>query len=180
MCFHIRYLQYFQHHFTFSDTTNIRSKNRWWSGRVGGLWWWLWWIVKWNIFSSVKLISIQFKITLHIAERTINQLHCCILLGRLFNHWLLLYPNRKLIVRYCVGISLWTDEKENEIFLIYKEIQFRGIGCKVMTKGFLTQSEKFAHFLIYWEALPYIWLCTRSHLNFLIYEENLVLVFISV
>jgi hypothetical protein len=29
-------------------------------------------------------------------------------------------------------------------------------------------------------ALPQIWLCTRSHLNFLIYEENFVFFFISV
>ena len=30
---------------------------------------------------------------------------------------------------------------------------------------------------VYWEA--HIWLCTRSHLNFLIYEENVVFFFIS-
>ena len=52
LCFHIRYLQYFQHHFTFSETTNIRSKKRWWSGRMGGLVV----AVKWNVFGSVKLI----------------------------------------------------------------------------------------------------------------------------
>ncbi len=38
----------------------------------------------------------------------------------------------------------------------------------------------FPIFLIYQEALPHIWLCTRSHLNFLIYEENFILFFISV
>jgi hypothetical protein len=32
---------------------------------------------------------------------------------------------------------------------------------------------------IYKEALPHIRLCTRSRLNFLIYEENLVFFFIS-
>ncbi len=30
------------------------------------------------------------------------------------------------------------------------------------------------------EPLPHIWLCTRSHLNFLIYEKNFVFFFISV
>jgi hypothetical protein len=32
MCFHIRYLQYFQHHLTFSDTTNAQKS----TGGVGG------------------------------------------------------------------------------------------------------------------------------------------------
>jgi hypothetical protein len=39
----------------------------------------------------------------------------------------------------------------------------------------------FVHFLIYWEALPHIYITfTRSHLNYLIYEENFVFFFISV
>ncbi len=38
----------------------------------------------------------------------------------------------------------------------------------------------FVHFLLYWEALPHIWLCTRSHVNILIYEENFYFFFISV
>ncbi len=37
-----------------------------------------------------------------------------------------------------------------------------------MTNGLLIYCEKFAYFLMYWEALPHI-----SHLNFLIYEDNL-------
>ncbi len=49
-----------------------------------------------------------------------------------------------------------------------------------MTNGLLIYGEKFAHFLINLETLPHIWLCTRSHLNFLIYEENLVFLFNSV
>ncbi len=40
-----------------------------------------------------------------------------------------------------------------------------------MTNGLLINGEKFAHFHINIEALPHIWLCTRSHLNFLISEE---------
>ncbi len=48
-----------------------------------------------------------------------------------------------------------------------------------MTNGFLIYGEKFAHFLLYTyqEALPHIWLCTRSHLNFLIYDDNFDFVF---
>ncbi len=72
-----------------------------------------------------------------------------------------------------------TDKKENEIFLIYMEIQ-KGSGAKsYMTNGLLIYGEKFAHFFIYWEALPHIWICTRSHLNFLTYEKNLVFFFSS-
>ncbi len=41
-----------------------------------------------------------------------------------------------------------------------------------MTNGLLIYGEIFAHFLIYEEALPHIWLCNCSALNFLIYEEN--------
>ncbi len=40
-----------------------------------------------------------------------------------------------------------------------------------MTNGLLIYGEKFAHFLIYWEPLLHIWLCTQSHLNFLIWGK---------
>ncbi len=42
-----------------------------------------------------------------------------------------------------------------------------------MNNGLLIHVEKFSHFPIYWEAQ--IWLCTWSHLNVLIYEENFVI-----
>jgi hypothetical protein len=45
-------------------------------------------------------------------------------------------------------------KKENEVFLIYKEIQT--------------------------EAVSHIRLCNQSHLNFLIYEDNFIFFFISV
>jgi hypothetical protein len=35
-----------------------------------------------------------------------------------------------------------------------------------MTNGLLIYREIFVHFLIYWEALPHIWLCSCSTLNF--------------
>ncbi len=73
----------------------------------------------------------------------------------------------------------WTDKKENQIFLIYKEIQNGAVAKSYMTNGFLICGEIFAHFLIYYEALPHIWLCNCSTLNFPIYEENLIFFFIS-
>ncbi len=48
-----------------------------------------------------------------------------------------------------------------------------------MTNGLLIYGEIFAHFPIYQEALPHLWLSNCSNLNFLIYEENLIF-FLSV
>ncbi len=49
-----------------------------------------------------------------------------------------------------------------------------------MTNGLLIYGEIVAHFLIYYEALPHIWLCNGgSTMNFLIYGENLIFFFIS-
>ncbi len=55
-----------------------------------------------------------------------------------------------------------TDKKENRIFLIYKEIQ----------KGAVAYMTNYLHFSSY-IRMPFIWLCNRSQLNFLIYEENI-------
>jgi hypothetical protein len=50
----------------------------------------------------------------------------------------------------------FSDKKENKIFLIYKEIQNGAVAKSFMTNGLLIYGEIFAHFLIYYEALPYI------------------------
>jgi hypothetical protein len=42
----------------------------------------------------------------------------------------------------------YTDKKENQIFLIYKEIQNGVVAKSYMTKGLLIYGEIFAHFLI--------------------------------
>jgi hypothetical protein len=42
-----------------------------------------------------------------------------------------------------------TDKKENQIFLIYKEIQSGAVAKSYMTNGLLIYGEIFAHFLIY-------------------------------
>ncbi len=72
----------------------------------------------------------------------------------------------------------YTDKKENQIFLIYKEIQNGAVAKSYMRKGFNEEMRKY--FLIYEEAISHIWLCNCSILNFLIYEENLIFFFISV
>jgi hypothetical protein len=52
--------------------------------------------------------------------------------------------------RISTGI-LHTDKKENQIFLIYKEIQSGAVAKSYMTNGLLIYGEIFAHFLIYWK-----------------------------
>jgi hypothetical protein len=42
-----------------------------------------------------------------------------------------------------------TDKKENQIFLIYKEIQNGAVAKSYMTNGLLIYGKIFAHFLIY-------------------------------
>jgi hypothetical protein len=73
-----------------------------------------------------------------------------------------------------------TDKKENQIFLIYKEIQSGAVAKSYMRKGFLIYEEMRKYFTIYEKAISHIWLCNCSILNFLIYEENLIFFFISV
>jgi hypothetical protein len=47
-------------------------------------------------------------------------------------------------------------KKENQIFLIYNEIQKGAVAKSYMTYGLLIYGEIFAHFLIYKETLPHI------------------------
>ncbi len=72
------------------------------------------------------------------------------------------------------------DKKENQIFLIYREIQSGAVVKSYMRKGFLIYEEMWKYFPIYKEAVSHIWLCNCSTLDFLIYEENLIFFFISV
>ncbi len=44
---------------------------------------------------------------------------------------------------------IYTDKKENQIFLIYKEIQSGAVAKSYMTNGLLIYGEIFVHFLIY-------------------------------
>ncbi len=69
----------------------------------------------------------------------------------------------------------WTwyiDEKENEIFLTYKQFLSGAVAKSYMRKGFLKYEEMHKYFPIYEEAVSHIWLCNCSILNILIYEEN--------
>jgi hypothetical protein len=72
----------------------------------------------------------------------------------------------------------YTDKKENETFLIYKEIQM-GSGAKpYMKKGFLLY-EECANFPPYMRN-PLVMTLHPIPLNFLIYEENFIFYFFSV
>jgi hypothetical protein len=50
----------------------------------------------------------------------------------------------------------YTDEKENKIFLIYKEIQSGAVAKSYMRKGFLIYEEMHKYFPIYEEAVSHI------------------------
>jgi hypothetical protein len=50
---------------------------------------------------------------------------------------------RKIKKAFCI------DKKENQIFLIYKEIQNGAVAKSYMTNGLLIHGEIFEHFLIY-------------------------------
>ncbi len=67
----------------------------------------------------------------------------------------------------------YTVKKENEI-------QMGSVAKSNMRKGFLKYEEMRKYLTIYEKAVSHIWLCNWSLLNFLIYEDNLILVFISV
>ncbi len=77
-----------------------------------------------------------------------------------------------------ISSTVHTDKKENQNFLICRKIQNGAVAKSYMTNGLPVYGEIFAHFLIYKEALPHIWLCNCSTLNFLIlYEENFYFLF---
>ncbi len=51
-------------------------------------------------------------------------------------------------ITYVVA-NQYTDKKENQIFLIYKEIQSGAVAKSYLTNGLLIYMEIFTHFLIY-------------------------------
>jgi hypothetical protein len=56
---------------------------------------------------------------------------------------------------------------------MYKKIQSGAVAQSYMRRAFLIYEEMRKYFPMYEEAISRIWLCNRSILNFLIYEENL-------
>ncbi len=103
------------------------------------------------------------KISVHTRQ---SYIEIRLQMSGLFRCWWLFYP-----------FYGYTDKKENKIFLIYKEIQ----------KGSVAKSSRPPHIWLnicvvrhILGSLPQFWLCNRSHLNFLICEENFVFFFISV
>jgi hypothetical protein len=71
----------------------------------------------------------------------------------------------------------YTNKKENQIFLIYKEIQSGAVVKSYMRKGFVIYEEMSKYSPNMRRPLQ---LCNCSILNFLIHEENLIFFFISV
>ncbi len=77
----------------------------------------------------------------------------------------------------CIFVHATLIKKENQIFLIYKEIQSGAVAKPYMRKGFLIYEEMSKYFPIYEKAVSHICMTLQllcSILNFLIYEENLI------
>ncbi len=97
---------------------------------------WSWWLLRWptalptqvGIFTCTSLTLRGHSFFSHVAEK---------------QDWLL---SKLFAERYIYH----TDKKENEIFLIYKEIQNGAVAKSYMTNGLLIYGEIFAHFLIYY------------------------------
>ncbi len=53
----------------------------------------------------------------------------------------------------CPQSIQYTDKKEENILLIYKEIQKGAVAKSYMTNGLLIYGAIFVHFLIYYEAI---------------------------
>jgi hypothetical protein len=51
------------------------------------------------------------------------------------------------------------------------------VAKSYMRKGILIYEEMRKYLIIYKGTVGHLWLCNRSHLNFLIYEENLIFFF---
>ncbi len=68
------------------------------------------------------------------------------------------WPDGRQLLKY-------TDKKENQIFLIYKEIQIGAVAKLYMKKGFLIYEEMRKYFPIYEEAVSHMTL-QRLHSEF--------------
>jgi hypothetical protein len=55
--------------------------------------------------------------------------------------------------------DIYTDKKENKIFLIYKEFKSGAVAKSYMRKGFIIYEEMRKYFPIYEEAVSHISLC---------------------
>ncbi len=73
--------------------------------------------------------------------------------------------------------SRLTDKKEKKIFLIYSIRKLRWERLQSHIWGRTSYEEMRKYWTIYEKADSHIWLCNRSLLDFLIYEENFFLLF---
>jgi hypothetical protein len=74
-------------------------------------------------------------------------------LDELLNQFKLLTDKNNTVIRFQVSC---TDKKENQIFLIYKEIQSGAVAKSYMRKGVLIYEEMRKYFPKYEEAVSHI------------------------
>ncbi len=63
---------------------------------------------------------------------------------------------KNMVIRGTTFFPKYTDKKENQIFLIYKEIQSGVVSKSYMRKGFLIYEEKRKYFPMYCMRRPLV------------------------
>jgi hypothetical protein len=76
-------------------------------------------------------------------------------------------------------VPVHTDKKENQVFLIYREIQTGAVAKSYITNDLLIYGEYFRISSYFRKPFPHLWLCNCSTLNFHVFEETLIFFFIS-
>jgi hypothetical protein len=86
---------------------------------------------------------------------------CCCLCG--ISNFKKVYGTETEILRICIKAHKreeanirYTDEKENQIFLVSKEIQSGAVAKSYMRKGFLIYEDMLKYFPIYEDAVSFI------------------------
>ncbi len=93
---------------------------------------------------------------------------------------ILTYTTRSKPKISCLPPYRCTNKKENQIFLIYLEMQKGAVAKSYMTIPATSYMGKYLRISSYIRKPFLTWLCNCSTLNFLIYEENSIFFFISV
>jgi hypothetical protein len=133
-----------------------------------------------NITARYKCLIIVFRSPLHTRSRCFFQWLLCDCPFITCSRWWCKETGR--MSKSMFKEYSWTVHYKRFVFIIYKEIQNGEVAKSyIYEEGLpIIYKEMRKYLVIYEEAVSQIWLCNRSILNFLIYEENLIFFFISV
>ncbi len=95
-----------------------------------------------NIDAVIRTVHLLLRKHANILTKRPKIYVCCIFSFLLFLSVALYRPRRRYI-------ALYTDNKENQFFLIYEEYQNGAVAQSYMTNSLLIHGEIFSHFLIF-------------------------------